>query len=181
MRNRFIAILIAAGLLLALTACHKTENVEVTTTAAVVTELPDEETTAAEDTTKDSEQTSKTASTTVVKNQISLTGTWNDRVSQRATMEVRGGKDQSYQIHIHWGSTAFETDDWTMTGTFNDSTGELTYKNCTHKTITLSEEDGPETEEVHYTGGTGKFLYSNGELRWHADNDPDVNDCVFVR
>jgi hypothetical protein len=96
-------------------------------------------------------------------------------------MEIRGGKGKTYQIHVHWGSTAFESDNWTMTGTFNDTTGELTYKDCKRVTTTLNEEDGPETEEVHYTNGTGKFLYKNGELSWRADNDPDVNDCVFAR
>lgn len=177
MKNKLFAILLALTMVLALAACHKTETVEVSTTA-VTTEAV--ETTAAEETTSE-EETSKTASKTVVKNEVSLVGTWDDKMSQRATMEIRGGKNQTYQIHVHWGSTAFEADEWTMTGTFNDSTGELTYKDCKHVTITLDEDDGPEEEEVHYTNGTGKFLYKNGELSWQADNDPDVNACVFAR
>lgn len=178
MKNRLFAVLTALILLLALSACHRTEDVVVTTTEPVVT-TAGEETTAEEETTEKTDA-DKSVSTTVVKNQVVLSGTWDDRFSQRATMEVRGGKGQTYSIHVHWSSTAYEADDWTMTGTFNDSTGELTYKDCTRKTITLSDS-GAETEEVHYTGGTGKFLYSNGELSWHADNDPDVNDCVFAR
>ena len=66
-------------------------------------------------------------------------------------------------------------------GTFNDTTGELTYKDCKRVTTTLDEADGPEQEEVHYTNGSGIFIYKNGELSWHADNDPDVNECVFAR
>ena len=173
MKNKIFAILLALTMVLALAACHKTENVEVSTTAPVVTE--EVETTAAEET-SEAEEESKTADKTVI-----LVGTWDDKMSQRATMEIRGGKGKTYQIHVHWGSTAFESDNWTMTGTFNDTTGELTYKDCKRVTTTLNEEDGPETEEVHYTNGTGKFLYKNGELSWRADNDPDVNDCVFAR
>ena len=82
-------------------------------------------------------------------------------------MEVRGGKNQVYQIHVHWGSTAFESENWTMTGTFHDTTGELTYKDCTRMTLTL-KEDGAENEAVRYTDGKGKFLYKNGELYWQA-------------
>ncbi len=95
-------------------------------------------------------------------------------------MEVRGGKNNVYRIHIHWGSTAFESEDWTMTGTFNDTTGELTYKDCTRTTITFDEE-GNETDEVHYRNGTGKFLYNNGELTWQSDNDDYVDQCVFIQ
>lgn len=178
MKNKLFAILLALTMVLALAACHKTETVEVSTTA-VATEAV--ETTTAPETTTAKETTKKEADKTVIKNDVNLTGTWDDKFSQRATMEVRGGKNHTYQIHVHWSSTAFEADDWTMTGTFNDSTGELTYKDCKRVTITLSEDDGPEEEEVHYTNGTGKFLYKNGELSWHADNDPDVNDCVFAR
>lgn len=174
MKQKLFAVLLALTLALALAACQKTEDVTITTTEPVVT--APETTTEKSKTTK----TDKTAETTVVKNEVKLTGTWSDRISQRATMEVRGGKDQTYQIHIHWGSTAFESEDWTMTGTYNDSTGELTYKNCTRKTITL-KEDGPETETVRYTNGTGKFLYKNGELSWQAANDNDVNECIFTR
>lgn len=174
MKQKLSAVLLALTLVLALTACQKTEDVTISTTEPVVTAAPS--------TTEKSktEKTDKSAGTTVIKNDIKLTGTWDDRISQRATMEVRGGKDQKYQIHVHWGSTAFESEDWTMTGTFNDSTGELTYKNCTRKTITL-EGEGPETETVKYTDGTGKFLYKNGELNWQADNDEDVNQCIFTR
>ena len=52
---------------------------------------------------------------------------------------------------------------------------------ATTRTVYLTFDDGPEEEEVHYTNGTGKFLYKNGELSWQADNDPDVNACVFAR
>jgi len=168
-------------MVLALSACHKTEPAEVTTTAPVVTEAT--ETTTAK-TTKATKTTtakeSKTADKTVIKNDVNLVGTWDDRYSQRATMEVRGGKNNVYRIHIHWGSTAFESEDWTMTGTFNDTTGELTYQDCTRTTITFDEE-GNETDEVHYRNGTGKFLYNNGELTWQSDNDDYVDQCVFIR
>ncbi len=181
MKNKLLTIVLALTMVLALSACHKTEPAEVTTTAPVVTEAT--ETTTAK-TTKATKTTtakeSKTADKTVIKNDVNLVGTWDDRYSQRATMEVRGGKNNVYRIHIHWGSTAFESEDWTMTGTFNDTTGELTYKDCARTTITFDEE-GNETDEVHYRNGTGKFLYNNGELTWQSDNDDYVDQCVFIR
>lgn len=185
MKNKLFAIALALTMVLALSACHKTEPAEVTTAAPVVTEATETTTAKTTKATKTTKTTtakeSKTADKTVIKNDVNLVGTWDDRYSQRATMEVRGGKNNVYRIHVHWGSTAFESENWTMTGTFNDSTGELTYKDCRRVTTTLDEADGPEQEDVHYTNGTGKFIYKNGELSWHADNDPDVNDCVFAR
>ncbi len=175
MKQKLFAALLALTLVLALTACQKTEDVTITTTEPVVT--VEKSTEKAEETTAKSD---KTVDATVILNDIKLTGTWSDRISQRATMEVRGGKDQVYQIHVHWGSTAFESENWNMTATFNDATGELTYKDCTRMTLTL-KEDGAENEAVRYTDGKGKFLYKNGELYWQAANDEDVNECVFVR
>ena len=179
MKTKLFAALLALVLTLALAGCHKTENVDVSTTVPTATEAV--ETTTEAEKTKEAEETSETVSKTVIKNQISLAGTWEDKVSQRAVLEVRGGQNQTYQLHVHWGDSAFTSDDWTMTGTFNDSTGELTYKNCTRKTITFDENGGTESEDVHYTNGTGKFIYKNGELSWQADNDSDVNICVFKK
>lgn len=178
MKTRLIALLTAVLMTLALAACHKTETVEVSTVAPVTETVTVEESTT-EKTEKDAAE--KTVSTTVIKNDVNLVGTWSDKVSQRATMEVRGGQGEKYSIHVHWGSTAFESEDWTMTGTFNDTTGELTYKDCTRKTVTFSQDGGEEKYETHYTNGTGKFLYKNGELSWQAANDSDVNECVFQR
>ncbi|MBQ8063226.1 MAG: hypothetical protein IJ720_03600 [Clostridia bacterium] len=184
MKTKLIALLAAVVMVLSLTACHKAEDMDVTTKAAkttVATEVSTEAEKTTEETKSSTEkQEQKTVSTTVIKNQISLVGTWDDRYSQRATMEIRGGRNQTYSIHVHWGSSAMESEDWSMTGTFSDSTGELIYKDCIRMTLTFSE-DGTETDEVHYKNGTGKFLYKNGELYWQDNNDDYVNDCVFAR
>lgn len=184
MKTRIIALFAAVLMVLSLTACHKAKDVDVTTEAVSTTVATKAATKTKKATEKadasKTEKTEKTVSKTVIKNQVSLIGTWNDRYSQRATMEIRGGKNQTYDIHVHWGSTAMESEDWTMTGTFNDSTGELTYKDCTRTTITF-DEDGNETDEVHYRNGSGKFLYKNGELTWQSNNDDFVADCIFER
>ena len=89
MKNKLFAIVLALTMVLVLSACHKTEPAEVTTTAPVVTEAT--ETTTAK-TTKATKTTtakeSKTADKTVIKNDVNLVGTWDDRYSQRATMEL---------------------------------------------------------------------------------------------
>ena len=181
MKTRLITVLLALSLTLALTGCHKTENVEVSTvkdlTIATVTEV---ETTEAETTTEAADETTKATEKTEAK-KTDLTGSWSDSFSQRAVMDITGGKNGVYQIHVHWGSTAFESDNWTMTGTFDEAAGVLSYKDCTCSTVTLDENGNNEKTVVKYKNGSGKFLYKNGELRWQADNDTDVNSCVFSR
>lgn len=182
MKKRILSLITVLVIAVSLTACHKTEDVAPTTAVTTETTLMTEAetTTTTKSTTITRTVKETTGSTTTAKKQVNLAGSWEDRYSQRASMDVTGGKNQVYNIHIHWGSSAMESEDWSMTGTFNEATGELTYKDCTRMTITFSE-DGTETDEVQYKNGTGKFLYKNGELRWQDNNDDYVNDCVFVR
>lgn len=173
MKTKLFAVLLAVLMALGLTACHKTEDVEVTTTAPVNLV---EETTLEEETTE-AEKT--TAKETTKKAETSLAGSWQDRVSQRATMDISGGKNNVYTINVHWGSTAYEAVHWTMTGTYDPDKGVLTYSNAKKSTIDSSGDT--DTETVEYTNGTGKFVYKNGELSWQADNDPDTSICVFTK
>lgn len=184
MKSKLITVLLALVLVLALTGCHKTKDVDVSTQKdlTIVTST-EKETTKAEETTKEDakDDTTKAAEKTEAKKQTNLSGSWNDKFSQRAVMDISGGKDGVYQVHVHWGSTAFESDNWVMTATFNEENGELTYRNCTRTTDTFSEDGKDQTTDVKYKNGTGKFLYKNGELRWQSDNDSDVNECVFAK
>ncbi len=182
MKNKIFAIVLALTMVFAFAACSKTETADVTTAVASTKA----ETTAVEESkTEDAttEKTTKAVSKTVITNSVNLVGTWEDKVSQRAILEVRSGSgSNNYSLHAHWSSSAYEAEDWYMTGTYNTTTGELTYSDCRRVTTTYAtDNDSDKTEDVQYTNGSGKFVYKNGELSWQADNDGDVNDCVFKR
>ncbi len=53
----------------------------------------------------------------------------------------------------------------------------FTYKECTYSVVTYNEE-GEATEDIRYTGGTGKFIKEDGKLTW-ADDQTDTSAYVF--
>ena len=48
--------------------------------------------------------------------EMDLSGSWDDEVSQRASMDVTRNEDGSYNILVHWGGSA--TDQETTKGSF---------------------------------------------------------------
>ena len=50
--------------------------------------------------------------------QTDLTGSWQDEVSQRATMDATKKDDGSYDIVVSWGSSASEKSTWEIHGGF---------------------------------------------------------------
>ena len=48
--------------------------------------------------------------------EMDLTGSWQDEVSQRATMDVEKAETGTYHILIHWASGAKEASTWEISG-----------------------------------------------------------------
>lgn len=72
-----------------------------------------------------------------------------------------------------------ETDrveNWTFDGYAKKNV--LSYKECTYSVVTYNEE-WEASEDVRYTGGTGKFTKEEDKLTW-ADDQTDVSAYVFT-
>lgn len=95
---------------------------------------------------------------------VDLSGSWQDEISQRASMDVTKNDDGSYDILVHWGGSAFETAIWEIHGTYDGAAGELLYNDGKYSIHTF-DEDGTETISSEETTNGG-FIMEDGKLRW---------------
>ena len=118
------------------------------------------------------------AATTTPVSADGYNGTYQDNVSQRATLVVTGNAQLS-NITVHWADSAMKSVDWTFQGTFNAS-GLLQYTNCT-KTTTEYNATGGGIKTTNYQNGTGYLYYVNGVLYWYDNQENAANNCYFVK
>lgn len=109
-----------------------------------------------------------------------MLGEWFDSSSQRASMTVTR-EGEGFAVVIRWSNSAFETNEWRMTGVFEDvENGRIVSDDCALYRVTYSE-DGTPTEELIYDGGSAHITYVNGMLYWF-DAQEDMGDtCMFER
>ena len=109
--------------------------------------------------------------------EMHLTGSWQDEVSQRATMDVEKFETGTYDIHIHWSSGASEESLWEITGTYDETSGMLSYENGNYSVITW-DENGKETiTEEDVTKGS--LMKEGDKLRWTDSKIEE--DGLFVK
>ena len=109
--------------------------------------------------------------------QMELQGSWQDEVSQRATMIVTGNDDGSYDILVMWSSSAAEYSAWEIRGTFDEEDGVLRYKDGKYSVHTV---DGAGNETVSGRETTkGSFSRNGKKLRW-IDSENSI-EGLFVR
>ena len=98
----------------------------------------------------------------------------------RATIDVSAEGDSDAKIHATWGSSAWQTAEWDMSGTFDEKTLTVTYDNCVKKVITFEDETSA-TEEVAYKNGKGSFTFSeDGTLTWDDQEEHIADGTVFT-
>ena len=109
-----------------------------------------------------------------------LTGYYYESVAHRGVMEITGNVNL-YSVYVRWPGSAFESSEWTFTGTF-DNSGLLRYSNCTKKTTTY-DASGAGSTVVNYTNGSGTLQYSPaGEtIRWTDNVEGIASGSVFER
>jgi len=111
---------------------------------------------------------------------LQLAGSWQDSVSQRATMDITplGGDD--YAVLISWSSSASETTSWTFSGHFDQATKRLDYTDATKTNLVFADDGTEETSTVVGQNGTGALIYEDGKLRWQDDEqEADSPQAVF--
>ena len=116
-------------------------------------------------------------------NEQNILGTFADNVAGRCSIEITAAeKAGEYKIQIYWGSSAFETAYWEMTGKrMQNNSGTLLYNDAKHSILTFSSENEM-SEEVVYENGTGMItLESANELRWNDETGHAADDLLFVR
>ena len=109
--------------------------------------------------------------------QTDLTGSWQDEVSQRATMDATKKDDGSYDIVVSWGSSASEKSTWEIHGTFDEATGVLSYEDGAYSVHTWDDNDQETISGEETTKGS--FIKEGDKLRWKDSKNSD--DGLFVK
>ena len=118
---------------------------------------------------------------------IDYTGAYQDRVSQRATMTVtQDGENLSFEVS--WSNSAFETNEWTMSGKLSEDGTRVDYTDGRMVTTSFGEPGELPGEEatpvdvlVVYENGTGHFDIADGVFTWVSNNDDFAENPVFER
>lgn len=111
----------------------------------------------------------------------SLEGDYSDSFSQRAVATAVAKGAESLGLVVHWGSSASEYVEWTMSLTRGED-GLLYYNDCVKTVVTtIVDENGNASEEraAEYENGSGFFSESEGILYWNGAAENDCRECVF--
>lgn len=99
-----------------------------------------------------------------------FTGTYTEPMSGRCTIEIKNISGDDYDIVVRWSSSAFESANWEMTGTYYDSTGLLEFEDCKYFVRTYTDDENY-TDDVQYEGGAGTMWFEeDGTLGWQSVN-----------
>ena len=109
--------------------------------------------------------------------EMDLTGSWQDEVSQRATMDVEKAETGTYHILIHWASGAKEASTWEISGTYDETSGMLSYENGGYTVHTWDENDNETISEEDVTKGA--LMKEGDKIRWSDSKNEE--DCIFVK
>lgn len=103
-------------------------------------------------------------------------GSWQDEVSQRASMDVKQD-GRHVEILVHWGGSATEAASWEIGGEYDPETGALAYEDARY-TVTAWDEDGNDTVIEERTTN-GAFTWEGGKLRW--TDSLNESDGLFAK
>ena len=109
--------------------------------------------------------------------EMDLAGSWQDEVSQRATMDVEKAETGTYHILIHWASGAKEASTWEISGTYDETSGMLSYENGNYTVHTWDENDKETISDEEVTKGT--LMKEGDKLRWSDSKNEE--DGLFVK
>ena len=170
MKNKWLVLAALILSMLTFTACgkKKEENFEEVDPEAVVEEAQKEVEEA--DAKKDEFLADFTG-------EMDLTGSWQDEVSQRATMDVEKAETGTYHILIHWASGAKEASTWEISGTYDETSGMLSYENGNYTVHTWDEIDNDTISEEEVTKGA--LMKEGDKLRWSDSKNEE--DGLFVK
>lgn len=109
--------------------------------------------------------------------EMDLSGSWNDEVSQRATMDITANDDGSYEIVVNWAGSASEKAVWMIHGTYDPVSGMLSYEDGAYSIHTWDDKDNETVSGEESTKGA--FLKEGEKLRWQDSKNSE--DGLFVK
>ena len=102
--------------------------------------------------------------------------------ADRANITVEASGDDGAKITVEWGSSVNEGSRWTMTGTFDEKTLTVNYKDGTRIDYVYDDAEHV-TETTVYTDGTGTFTFKDATeltLTWDDQKENVAKGMTFV-
>ena len=106
-----------------------------------------------------------------------LSGSWDDEVSKRASMDVTKNEDGSYNILVHWGGSATETAIWEIHGEYDPNSGMLSYEDGAYSIHTFDDKGNETVSGEEKTKGA--FMKEGDKLRWQ--DSKNTEDGLFSK
>ena len=187
MKKRLLIIAALIGSILVMSACgNKKENTPSTPQEAV--QEADKETEAAQEAVQEAveeteavqeviEQTEAESVLEEFTGDMDLSGSWDDEISKRASMDVTKNEDGSYDILVHWGGSATETAIWTIHGEYDPKSGMLSYEDGAYSIHTFDDKGNETVSGEEKTKGV--FMKEGEKLRWQDSKNTD--DGLFSK
>ena len=168
-----IALLTIAAILFSFAACGNKASEDVPTDDAVIAS----DATPTEDAANTSDATPVDTAEEAGQNPVmNYVGVYEcDRCS--ITIEADGETDA--KISVHWGSSATESSNWTMSGYFDPDTMRINYSDSVRTDLVLDEDTDEAT--VVYEDGYGRIqFFEDGTLEWQDEQEVDnVRGMIF--
>ncbi|MBR0374163.1 MAG: hypothetical protein IJH91_06530 [Mogibacterium sp.] len=101
----------------------------------------------------------------------------------RAVVLVEAGEGNSATVTVTWGSSAWESSEWVMSGEFDENTLTIEYRNCVRTDHVYKSDGTVELENVMYEDGGGFIVFSEGDglsLVWEDDQEHVADGMVFT-
>ena len=104
--------------------------------------------------------------------EMDLSGSWDDEVSKRASMDVTKNEDGSYNITVHWGGSATETAIWEIHGEYDPVSGFFFNDTATTEIYTFDDKGNETVSGEEKTSGA--FMKEGDKLRWQDSKNADM-------
>ncbi|MBQ8069168.1 MAG: hypothetical protein IJ201_12580 [Solobacterium sp.] len=104
-----------------------------------------------------------------------------DYQADRCSVHVEPKDKDGALITVHWGSSATESSEWTMSGTFDAEKHTVYYQDGVKKNVVYDSDGKVTSEEEVYVGGHGTFIFNaeNNTLTWEEDQEQIADGMVF--
>ena len=99
--------------------------------------------------------------------------------SGRCAILVEADGMEKSKFTVTWGSSAWQSSEWTMSGVLDTDTLTVNYTDGVRKDLEFKEDGTIGKETVVYENGTGSFKIEGSKLIWTDDNEHAADDLVF--
>ncbi|MBR4455035.1 MAG: hypothetical protein IKS32_02285 [Solobacterium sp.] len=100
--------------------------------------------------------------------------------SGRCAILVEADGMENSRFTVTWGSSAWESSQWTMTGKLDTETLTVNYTDCVKKDLKFKEDGTVDEETTVYEDGTGSFVFDGGsKLTWKDEKEHAADDMTF--